>query len=180
MRSILGIDTFVETGINQVGGKAFCLARIHDQGFDVPKTFCVPCRIFEAYVAESHLKDRILLEMNRKPFEQMRWEEIWDISLRIRNLFLTTPIPKNIRRSLSELLSRHYGKNPVAIRSSAPGEDDESTSFAGLHDSYLNVSGTDEILKHIKMVWSSLYSDAALLYRKELGLDIHTSQMAVV
>ncbi|WP_300460075.1 PEP/pyruvate-binding domain-containing protein [Desulfobacula sp.] len=180
MTPILGIDSFIETGKNQVGGKAFCLARIHDQGVDVPETFCIPCRVYESYIAETCLEDKIRLEMNRKPFKQMRWEEIWDISLRIRNLFLTTPIPHITRKTLAELLQRHFNERSVAIRSSAPGEDDESTSFAGLHASYLNVIGADEILKHVKLVWASLYSDAALLYRKELGLDIHTSKMAVV
>ena len=40
--------------------------------------------------------------------------------------------------------------------------------------------GTDHIINHVQLVWASLYSDAALLYRKELGLDIHRSQMAVI
>jgi rifampicin phosphotransferase len=180
MKSVLKIEDLINAGIHQVGGKAFCLAKIHAQGLIVPKTFCIPCQVYEDYLTQTRLKDRILLEIYKKPFKQMRWEEIWDISLRIRNLFLTTPLPQTIRKELSLLIGEYCGKNPVAVRSSAPGEDNAASSFAGLHDSFLNIMGTDDILKHVKLVWASLYSDAALLYRKELGLDIHSSKMAVV
>lgn len=180
MKAILKIDEILAAGKHQVGGKAFCLAQLHDHGIHVPKTFCIPCQVYETFITQTRLKDKILLEINRRPFERIRWEEIWDISLRIRNLFLTTPFPQETHETLSQLISRYCHDNPVAIRSSAPGEDSVNTSFAGLHESYLNISGSDEILKHVKLVWSSLYSDAALLYRKELGLDIHKSQMAVV
>ena len=180
MKPVLKIQDLIYEGINQVGGKAFCLAKIHEQGVIVPRTFCIPCRVYETYLTHTRLKDRILLEINRKPFKQLRWEEIWDISLRIRNLFLTTPIPQHIRKDLSLLIRGYCGDTPFAVRSSAPGEDDQASSFAGLHDSFLNIIGTDDIIKHVKLVWASLYSDAALLYRKELGLDIHKSQMAVV
>ncbi len=180
MKAILEINEILAAGNHQVGGKAFCLAQLHDQGIRVPKTFCIPCQVYEDFITQTHLKDKILLEINRRPFEKMRWEEIWDISLRIRNLFSITPLPQEIQETLSQLIRRYCHDTPVAIRSSAPGEDSASSSFAGLHESYLNIRGTGEILKHLKLVWSSLYSDAALLYRKELGLDIHKSRMAVV
>lgn len=180
MKKLLKIDEFSGAGKDQVGGKAYCLAEISSHGIRTPKTFCVPCKVYEEYLVQTRLKDRIFLEINRKPFEQMRWEEIWDIALRIRSYFLTTMIPKAIQEDLEELIGACCADIPVAVRSSAPGEDGAASSFAGLHDSFLNVSGTADIIKHIKLVWASLYSDAALLYRKELGLDIQTSRMAVV
>ena len=66
------------------------------------------------------------------------------------------------------------------MRSSAPGEDGRETSFAGLHESIVGVRGRDELLDAVRTVWASLWSDAALLYRKELNLDPLTSQMAVL
>ena len=180
MKMLLNIDECLNVGKDQVGGKTYCLAKINSHGIRVPKTFCVPCKVYDDYLNKSRLKDRIFFEINRKSLEQMRWEEIWDTSLRIRNYFLITPIPEKIEKDLAGLIDKYCGNTPVAVRSSAPGEDESSSSFAGLHDSFLNVSGTSEIIKHIKLVWASLYSDAALLYRKELGLDIQTSRMAVV
>lgn len=180
MNPVLQSGEFPAAGKDQVGGKAWCLARISEQGISIPKTWCVPCEVYENYITRTRLRDRIFLEINRKPFEQMRWEEIWDIALRIRNQFLTTPLPLDIRKNLSDLIEAYCGEKPLAVRSSAPGEDGSAASFAGLHESFINISGVEDILKHIKLVWASLYSDAALLYRKELGLDIQTSRMAVV
>jgi phosphoenolpyruvate synthase/pyruvate phosphate dikinase len=65
------------------------------------------------------------------------------------------------------------------VRSTAPDEDAAASSFAGLHESYVNVAGTEEILARIRLVWASLWSDRALLYRRELNLDIASSAMAV-
>ncbi len=66
------------------------------------------------------------------------------------------------------------------VRSSAPGEDSRQASFAGLHASFVNVVGLGAVLEHLKLVWASLWSDAALLYRRELGLEVRKSAMAVV
>ena len=77
-------------------------------------------------------------------------------------------------------MQRRFGQNPAAVRSSAPEEDDQRASFAGLHESFLNVRGVDALLQHIRLVWASLWSDAALLYRQEIGLSIEHSAMAVV
>ena len=63
---------------------------------------------------------------------------------------------------------------------SAPDEDDAQSSFAGLHESHLNLSGAAAVVDHTRKVWASLWSDAALLYRQELGLDVAQSAMAVV
>ncbi len=122
----------------------------------------------------------ILMELNRKPFASMRWEEMWDAALRIRNLFLKTPIPSELERELSESIDSRFGDTPVAVRSSAPGEDSEGSSFAGLHESFVNIRGSREIIDHVRLVWASLWSDAALLYRKELSLDVAKSSMAVL
>ena len=66
------------------------------------------------------------------------------------------------------------------VRSSAPGEDAEDISFAGLHESVVGVRGREALLEAVRIVWSSLWSDAALLYRRELGLDPSRSNMAVL
>ncbi len=77
-------------------------------------------------------------------------------------------------------VARVFGECPVVVRSSAPGEDSGGTSFAGIHESFVNVRGAAEVLKHVRLVWASLWSDAALLYRQELGLDVRRSRMAVI
>ena len=120
------------------------------------------------------------MELGRKTLAEMRWEEIWDAALRIRSRFSMAEVPAEIGDSISTALEVLGIDTSLAVRSSAPGEDSVSRSFAGLHESFINVTGTQAVLDAVRLVWASLWSDAALLYRKELNLDPLTSEMAVL
>ena len=165
---------------SRIGGKGYALSLLAGTDFTIPETVCITVDAYKAYVARTGLRERIQLELNRKDFTAMRWEEIWDCATRIRNLFLRKPMPKSVEADLREGLHRLFKDKSVAVRSSAPEEDTAKASFAGLHESYLNIRGTDAILAHVRKVWASLWSDAALLYRQEIGLDAEKSAMAVV
>ena len=180
MPLILPLNQVTNRDKNLVGGKGLSLALLAKAGFHVPQSLCISTEAYSAFVADHGLTERIQLELNRKSFDDMRWEEIWDMALRIRNLFLTLPMPPDLEQSIGSAVSEYFQGTPVAIRSSAPDEDAKSSSFAGLHESYTNIKGTPAILDHIKLVWASLWSDAALLYRQEIGLDTEKSTMAVV
>ncbi|MBB2948970.1 pyruvate,water dikinase [Actinoplanes lutulentus] len=67
-----------------------------------------------------------------------------------------------------------------AVRSSATAEDLPTASFAGQHDSYLNITGPAEILKHITRCWASLFTGRAVAYRDHNTIDHGTVAMAVV
>ncbi len=164
----------------EVGGKGFNLAYMSKKGFPVPKGLCIGNSLYRSYLASTGLEELIYSELSRKSFEEMRWEEIWDASLRIRNFFLRTALPSDSMEELKQALLPVFGETPVVIRSSSISEDTANASFAGLHESYVNIRGIEKIIDHIKLVWASLWSDAALLYRKELGLDPSSSSMAVV
>ncbi len=163
-----------------VGGKALSLAVLSQSGTVVPGGLAVTTEAYHLYLKASGVANQIRRELSRRPVDQMRWEEMWDASLRIRNAFLKAPLPSQVRRSLLRTVRKRFEGRPVAVRSSAPGEDASGQSFAGLHESYLNVREAEAVLRHIRLVWASLWSDAALLYRKELALDIEKSAMAVV
>jgi phosphoenolpyruvate synthase/pyruvate phosphate dikinase len=163
-----------------VGGKAAALAQLIAGGTPVPGGLCVSTLAYRHYLTDSGLDLYLRRELRRKPFEDMRWEELWDTALRIRNMFLNTPLPEMIRAALVAAIEERFVGKAVVVRSSAPGEDTARASFAGLHESFVNVGGTDSILDHIRLVWASLWSDRALLYRQELALDVASSDMAVV
>jgi pyruvate,water dikinase len=163
-----------------VGGKALALTRLVAEGIPMPAGLCVSTLAYRRYLTETRLGVRLRRELRRKPFEDMRWEELWDTALRIRTMFLNTPLSSDLQAELVPMIDRQFAERPVVVRSSAPGEDTARTSFAGLHDSFVNVRGTASILDHIRLVWASLWSDRALLYRQELGLDVASSDMAVV
>jgi len=180
MNAILSLTQILESNPQKVGGKAYTLALAGKNGFLVPETVCLTTDLYDEFIGEGGLRERIQLELHRKPFEQMRWEEIWDCALRIRNRFLTTPMPEALEARLTETVVSRFSDRAVVVRSSAPEEDTAAASFAGLHESVVNVTGPEATLEAIRRVWASLWSDAALLYRQELGLDVETSAMAVV
>ena len=159
------------------GGKARSLGMMVREGLRVPRAVGVSSEAYDRYIDSTGLRGKILIELNRKSFEDMRWEEMWDAALRIRGLFSKTPINQELRADLEPILKTFDG--PVVVRSSAVGEDSANASFAGIHESYVNVKGLESILEHLKLVWASLWSDRAMLYRKELGLDVESSTMAV-
>ncbi|WP_321329880.1 PEP/pyruvate-binding domain-containing protein [uncultured Ilyobacter sp.] len=163
----------------KVGEKAYNLSKLNSSGYLIPDGISLTEDIYRNFLSETGLIDKIRMELARRELSAMRWEELWDTSLRIRNLFLRTEIPEKIYRELFRGLSEYEGL-PVVVRSSAPGEDSGNSSFAGLHESYVDIEGVDNIITHIKLVWASLWSDRALLYRKELGLDPWKSSMGVI
>ncbi len=165
---------------NRIGGKAYTLSLMAREGFKIPETLFLTVDAYNAFVNGAGLRERILLELNRKKFKDMRWEEIWDCATRIRNIFLKNQIPDSLKSYLTEKIQSHFSGKALVIRSSAPDEDASGSSFAGLHESFVNVRGTSSIIDHIRLVWASLWSDAALLYRQEIGLDVDKSEMAVV
>ena len=180
MKGILPFERIEARHLRLVGGKALALAALQRKGIKVPDGLCVTTPVYQSFVETTGLGTRIGMELGRLPLAQMRWEEIWDMALRIRNLFLQTAIPDPLAALLTPELEARFGGRAAAVRSSSPQEDRAGTSFAGLHESYVNVHGVDAILEHIRLVWASLWSDGALLYRRELGMDMHKSSMAVI
>jgi phosphohistidine swiveling domain-containing protein len=163
-----------------IGGKAAKLAQLARAGFRVPPGFVITSRAYEHLIETQDLARLIRIEMGRKPFASMRWEEVWDVALRIRSAFLAAPIPQALAQAIVTAAEAFETGSRLAVRSSAPGEDSARRSFAGLHESVVGVSGAAAVLDAVRVVWASLWSDAALLYRQELALDPGLSRMAVV
>jgi phosphoenolpyruvate synthase/pyruvate phosphate dikinase len=162
------------------GGKAVALGRLARWGMLIPPGSCITTTAYDRYLDDTGLRQHLPLLLERKAFGEMRWEELWDLGLRVRHLFLGKPLPAALAADLTGFLAPRYAGQPVTVRSSAPAEDSATASFAGLHDSFVNVRGLPAILDRLRLVWASLWSDRALLYRQELGLDPAASAMAVI
>jgi len=163
-----------------VGGKGAKLSRLIAEGFRVPEGFCLTVNAYRFFIEKTKIDTEIKMELGRKPLENMRWEELWDAALRIRSLFLRYDIPEIVVDSVRRGYNSMRSPNSLAVRSSALGEDSSGLSFAGLHESITNVTDFNDLIKSIRIIWASLWSDAALLYRKEMGLDPDKSAMAIV
>jgi len=180
MKWIQPLETLDSGEPQAIGGKGAALHRLLAGRFHVPRTVCVTTRAYRDFVNHAGLREKLHLELSRKVFADMRWEEIWDASQRLRLLFLRSPMPSDMESAMCQAIAQAFGNRATVVRSSAPAEDHHGHSFAGLHASYTHVHGCDDVVHHIRLVWASLWSDAALLYRQELGLDALTSTMAVL
>jgi len=180
MPLLVSLDQVDDDDGARVGGKAVALAALRRTGHPIPRSLCLSTEAYELFVEQAALRAVIHQELGRKSFDDMRWEEIWDTALRIRNRFLRAPVPDEVRSEVEMRLEEWLPDAALAVRSSAPGEDSAKASFAGLHDSFVGVRGIEAVLEAIRGVWASLWSDRALLYRRELGIDIDRSSMGVV
>ena len=180
MQWIQPLEALAAGESRDIGGKGAALHRLWAGGIRIPRTLCITTQAYRDFVDYGGLREKIHLELSRKEFDDMRWEEIWDASQRLRLLFMRSPIPQRMETALRQAIAHTFGERATVVRSSAPEEDRRGHSFAGLHASYTHVHGCEAVLRHIRRVWASLWSDAALLYRQELGLDTVSSAMAVL
>jgi len=177
---VVGISQAVHLGDASVGGKATNLSKLQQAGFKVPDGVCLTVSAYERFLKDNHLTEIISSELGRKSLDSMRWEELWDAALRIRSAFAKGVLPEGLSTEIGQAIEDLGVDQELVVRSSAPGEDGAGRSFAGLHESYVGVKGLEEVCEKIRQVWASLWSDAALLYRRELKLDPFRSSMAVV
>ena len=176
---IIDLKNSAQASLELIGGKGLGLAKLMSQGFSVAPGFCITSRAYFEFVREHYLIDTINYEIGRKPIADMRWEEIWDSALRIRSAFICKSIPKIIFDLVKKAYETMNAKH-VVVRSSALTEDGLDYSFAGAHDSVINVSSLEKLEQAIRQVWASLWSDHALMFAKELNLDPKGSAMAIV
>jgi pyruvate,water dikinase len=87
----------------------------------------------------------------------------------IRRRIEAAPVPDDVRAAIAARYRALGDDAPVAVRSSATGEDAADASFAGLQDTYLWVRGADEVVDHVRKCWASLYNDHSVSYRLDRG-----------
>src|SRR4029079_13503008 len=92
-------------------------------------------------------------------------------SAEVRRTFEAIAIPDDLAAAITRSLVRLGEHAAYAVRSSATAEDSPTASFAGQHDSYLNVVGPAAILRHFVRCWASLFTERAVTYRLRNGLD---------
>jgi phosphoenolpyruvate synthase/pyruvate phosphate dikinase len=100
-----------------VGGKSARLGTLAEAGHPIAPGFCVTIRAYDLFLAQSRLESLIRMELERKRFEDMRWEEIWDTALRIRSAFLAQPVPTEVAVAVVEALTPYPPDIAWAVRS---------------------------------------------------------------
>lgn len=176
------IRSFHELGMNDVGivgGKNASLgemiSNLADAGVAVPEGYATTAQAFWDFLAHNHLRDRIAERLAELDTNNM--QALTSAGKEIRQWIIDAPLQPDLEQAISEAYqSMAVGGNhnvSVAVRSSATAEDLPDASFAGQQETFLNVSGLDNVLHKVKEVFASLYNDRAISYRvhKEFAHD---------
>ena len=168
------IKKFEEILINDVsivGGKNASLGEMYNKlstkGIKVPPGFATTAFAFEAFLEYNHLAARlenIITNLDRTLFSNLK-----ETGASARKLIMDGELPKDLKDEIVEAYNILGAETTVAVRSSATAEDLPQASFAGQHESYLNVKGADDLLMAIKKCYASLYTDRAIKYREDKG-----------
>ncbi len=178
-RTVLGLPEVDRTQVTVVGGKGALLGELSRiEGIRVPAGFCVTTDAFRRILVEAPwIDDRLdrlslLLPDDREAIRALREE--------IRRTLEGTAIPDDVAAAISRSLAGLGEQAAYAVRSSATAEDSPTASFAGQHDTVLNVVGPAAILEHVRRCWASLFTERAVTYRLRNGFDHRKVHMAVV
>ena len=170
---------FSQIGISDVptvGGKNASLgemfSKLSDNDIKVPDGFATTAAAFDIFLDRNELREKlktVLSSLNTQDYSNLK-----EIGGKARSLILSGQMPKdlsdNILQEYHELLKGNEHIS-VAVRSSATAEDLPNASFAGQHESYLNIKGDLEVLKAVQQCYASLYTDRAIKYRNDKGFE---------
>ncbi len=173
---VLWLDNLRMTDLAKVGGKNASLGEMIGNlaklGVSVPGGFATTAAAFQAYLEKSGLADRIHKRLATLDVEDVN--ALVAAGNEIRGWIVDTKLPDELEQAIRdayEKLCRSAGAEhlAVAVRSSATAEDLPDASFAGQQETFLNVTGIEDVLHKVKEVFASLYNDRAIAYRVHQG-----------
>lgn len=176
---VLPFDEVDRTAVAVVGGKGAHLGELSRvEGIRVPAGFCVTTGAFRRFIAEARSLDEPLDALSRLSWRDQ--EAVGVLSGQLRRTLEELTIPDEVAAAIERAHTGLGRQAATAIRSSAVAEDQPAASFAGQHDTYLNVVGLAAVLHHVSRCWGSLFTERAVTYRLRNGFDQRRIQMAVL
>jgi len=170
------IKKFNEIGIGdtaKVGGKNSSLgemfSKLSSKGIPVPDGFATTAYAFEEFLTQNALHsklDSLMHQLDRNSYANLN-----ETGAKARELILASELSPTFQSFIVQAYKELCGGHDceVAVRSSATAEDLPQASFAGQHESYLNIRGEAALLNAVKKCFASLYTDRAIKYREENG-----------
>jgi len=144
-------------------------SKLSSKGIPVPDGFAITAFAFEEFLTHNSLHSplyNLMLQLDKKNYSNLK-----EIGAKARKLLLYAELPKNLQLAIAHAYKELCGNTyfEVAVRSSATAEDLPQASFAGQHESYLNIKGEDALPDAVKKCFASLYTDRAIKYREDNG-----------
>ncbi|HLP95196.1 MAG TPA: phosphoenolpyruvate synthase [Saprospiraceae bacterium] len=172
------IKPFASISINDlllVGGKNASLgemfAQLSPKGIAVPDGFAVTAEAYRFFLRENQLEaplNALMAKLDKKQFSNLH--DIGEQARqRIQKAVFPEKVASDIRAAYQALCAKEGIVVSMAVRSSATAEDLPSASFAGQLESFLNISGEEELVKTVHRCFCSLYTNRAIKYREDQG-----------
>ncbi len=177
-QQILWFDQVSNDDVALVGGKNASLGEMYvalaKEGIKVPNGFIVTAKAYRDFVSGTGLSTVIHRELDRLDTRDIK--ALQSAGKAVRAAFLKVPLPddlvKNITSAYADLSNAYRSAAiDVAVRSSATAEDLPGASFAGEHETYLNISGAENVIRATRMAMASLFNDRAISYRVDKGFS---------
>lgn len=172
-RHVIPFQSLRMTDVDKVGGKNASLGEMISQlagaGVRVPGGFATTADAYREFLSHQGLAKRIEEALSTLNVDDV--DTLARTGAQIRQWIVETPFPP----ALEDEIHTHYealvadGEGSFAVRSSATAEDLPDASFAGQQETFLNISGYENILHAMKEVFASLYNDRAIAYRVHKG-----------
>ncbi len=177
MKFIYKLEELDNSKVAEVGGKNASLgemfSKLSSEEVRVPDGYATSADCYRDFIEKNELKDKIIQALGELDKENL--DKLKKTGSRIRKMIMDADIPdetsEQIINAYKDLKKREKKVSSVAVRSSATAEDLPDASFAGQHDSYINISGEKELLKAWQKCVASLFTDRAIKYREENGFD---------
>ncbi len=163
--------------VPEVGGKNASLGEmikyLSPKGVKIPGGFVVTATAYRHFLKKTGL-DKFI----KKTLQGLNTENLADLARRgktIREAIKNAELPNNLKKEIVknyQLMEKEYGINvDVAVRSSATAEDVPEASFAGQHETFLNIQRSENLLKAVRACFASLFKDRAISYRVDKGFS---------
>ncbi len=177
VKYICWLEDLNSKDVSRVGGKNASLGEmigtLKAEGIRVPGGFATTADAYREFIEANNLREKIKERIEDLKTGQKTLDKVGSS---IRRLFLRADFPQqivaDIRGAYQEMCERNDDEEvSVAVRSSATAEDLPDASFAGQQETFLNVSGEEELLDACRRCYASLFTDRAISYRAEKGFD---------
>ena len=177
MELIYSFEEIDSNKVEEVGGKNASLGEmfgeLNGKGVLVPDGFATTSHCYRSYLEANEIRGKISELLSS--LDETDHDQLEQTGQNIRKLILDAEIPDEVQKAMGQaygdLKERVPKLKSMAVRSSATAEDLPDASFAGQHDTFLNIEGKEELLAAWKKCVASLFTDRAIKYREEHGFD---------
>lgn len=174
---IISFDALGKNDVALVGGKNASLGEmannLKSKGIHVPNGFATTASAFQYFLQYNKLNqplNDLFLKLDTKDFSNL--SQIGEQArMLVRNAEIPSDFKAEIISAYKELCGNEGREVDVAVRSSATAEDLPTASFAGQHDSFLNISGAEDVVNAVHRCFVSLFNNRAIKYREDNGFE---------